>query len=434
MGLGHFGGGVAATRWTARQGAVVTLTDLADQRVLADSLAAVADVPIGRIHLGGHQEDDFRHAEVVVVNPAVRPGNPFLKIAAEAGARLTSEIELFLEACPAKVVGVTGTNGKSTTAAMIAAILRADARRVWLGGNIGGSLLEQLEQIEPDDWVVLELSSFQLWHSSRGARMPQVAVVTNCSPNHLNWHGSYEHYVTAKQRILTGQSTDDLAVLNTLDPEVGSWQHLVQGRRLPPVRASEIPDLPVPGEHNRINAACAAAAALGIGCNRQSVDEGLASFSALPGRLEMIAVIGGRRFYNDTTATTPDSTIAALEALDGDTWLLAGGSDKGIDFGPLTAAIARRARGAAFFGAVREVLHGQVVARSPYFTSTATETIDGALRWCWDRSRPGDSIVLSPACASHDQFQNFRARGAKYLELIRALAEPIDRTLPTPID
>lgn len=173
LGLGHFGGGVAAARWLARQGAVVTVTDLADENTLADSLALLADVPIAALHLGGHREDDFRDADLIVVNPAVRPSSPWLQAAHRSNARLSTELELFIENCPARIVGVTGSNGKSTTAAMIAAILKAGGRRTFLGGNLGGSLLDQLPQIRPDDWVVLEISSFQLWHLRRRRRYPR---------------------------------------------------------------------------------------------------------------------------------------------------------------------------------------------------------------------------------------------------------------------
>ena len=298
MGLGHFGGGVAAARWLARQGAVVTVTDLADETMLAAAVASLKGEPIAALHLGGHREEDFRQTDLVVVNPAVRPGNPFLQIARDGGARLSSEIELFLEACPARMIGVTGSNGKSTTAAMTAAILRADGRPTWLGGNLGGSLLDRLPEMRRDGWVALELSSFQLWHLSSHAPLPQLAVVTGCSPNHLDWHGTYEHYVAAKQRILTGQTGGDLAVLNTYDAEVATWGSLGQGRLLPLPPLSDIPPLAVPGEHNRINAACAAAAAAGAGCDAAAIRRGLESFHGLPQRLERFAVVAGRSFYN----------------------------------------------------------------------------------------------------------------------------------------
>ena len=418
MGLGHFGAAVAAARWLARQGAVVTVTDLADQTTLAAAVASLRGEPIAALHLGGHREEDFRRTDLVVVNPAVRPGNPFLQIARDCGARLSSEIELFLEACPARMIGVTGSNGKSTTAAMTAAILQADDRPTWLGGNLGGSLLDRLPEIGRDDWVVLELSSFQFHHLSAGATLPQLAVVTGCSPNHLDWHGSYEHYVAAKQRILTGQTDGGMAVLNTHDPEVATWGRLVKGRLLPLPPLCDMPPLAVPGEHNRINAACAAAAAAGAGCDAAAIRRGLASFRGLPQRLERIAVIDGRSFYNDSAATTPQSTIAALQSLDQPVWLLAGGRNKGFDFTPLCAEVARHARGAAFFGSCGQQLRGLAAAVAPAFPCTARETLAEALDWCWQRSRPGEAILLSPACASTDQFLNFRQRGERFVELV----------------
>jgi UDP-N-acetylmuramoylalanine--D-glutamate ligase len=422
MGLGHFGGGVAAARWLARQGAQVTVTDLANETTLADALAQLTDVPIAQYHLGGHREDDFRQAELVVVNPAVRPGNRFVQAAVDRGVRLSTEIELFMTACPGRIVGVTGSNGKSTTTAMAAAILQADGRRTWLGGNLGGSLLERLPEMTATDWVVLELSSFQLWAMRPDARMPHVAILTNCTPNHLDWHGSFEHYVAAKQRILVDQQTDDLAVVNTFDPEVGSWVRLVRGLRVPLVSLATIPTLPVPGMHNRINAACAATAALAIGCDPKAVEMGLTSFSALPQRLEQVAVIEGRRFYNDSSATTPESALVALQSVPGSIWLLAGGADKGSDFHPLTSAIAQQAAGAAFFGKVRDTLYQQVVGQRPGFPCLAAETLAEALAWCWRQSQPGDAILLSPACSSHDQFQNFRRRGEQFVAFVRQLA------------
>jgi UDP-N-acetylmuramoylalanine--D-glutamate ligase len=429
MGLGHFGGGVAAARWLAAHGAQVTVTDVADEQSLADSLACLVGARIAEFHLGGHRPQDFARTDLVVVNPAVRPGNPLLDLARAAGARLTTEIELFVDACPAKLIGVTGSNGKSTTAGMIAAILQAQGIRTWLGGNIGLSLLDQLDRMTGDDWVVLEVSSFQLRHAGNGARMPHVAVVTNCTPNHLDWHESFSDYVAAKQRILTGQADDDLAVLNTFDPESAGWDRLVRGqlKSLPPLES--LPELSQPGQHNRINAACAAAAATAAGCGEEAIRGGLSGFRGLPQRLEWFAVVDGRLFYNDSTATTPESTVAALESLDGRVWLLAGGRDKGFDSGSgsgvdnLVQTTIRCAAGAAFFGSVANMLRDHVAARDREFPCASAETMEEALAWTWPRSRPGDSIVLSPGFSSHDQFQNFRQRGEKFAELVSAMAE-----------
>ena len=435
MGLGCFGGGAAAARWLATQGAEVTVTDIAEKEILADSLDELKDVHIAGLHLGGHREEDFHNAELVVVNPAVRPGNPLLEITRQAGAKIDTEIGLFLRACPARVIGVTGSNGKSTTAAMIAAILKAQGFRAWLGGNIGGSLLGKLSEIGPDDWAVLELSSFQLWHTAADVPMPQIAVVTECRPNHLDWHGNYAEYVAAKQRFVGGTwaevegdspifaaqklgQSPGIVVLNTHDAEVGSWGGLVQGRQLVLPPLDELPRLQLPGRHNRINAACAAAAAKAAGCDQRAIQSGLANFRGLPQRLEWFAVIDGRRFYNDSTATTPEATTAALESLDGPIWLLAGGADKGCDFGPLVKAIARRTCGVALFGSVAEMLHDRITAENPSLPCAALRTMDESLGWCWERSRPGDLVLLSPACSSHDQFRNFRERGERFVALV----------------
>ena len=427
MGLGHFGGGVAAARWLAQRGARVTITDLADEDTLAESLALLADLPIAAFLLGGHREDAFCSADLVIVNPAVRPTSPWLHLVRQTSARLLTEIELFLENCPASVIGVTGSNGKSTTAAMIASILRADDRPTFLGGNIGGSLLDQLPHIGRDDWVVLELSSFQLFHFTPAARMPHVAVVTSCSPNHLDWHGRFPDYMAAKKRILMGQTPSDFAVLNTFDAEAASWAPLVRGRQIPLPDLDKLPPLTVLGAHNRLNAACAAAAATAVGCRSESIRRGLAQFRALPQRLEWCGTVEGRRFCNDSTATTPEATIAALRSLDAPFWLIAGGKSKGCDFGPLASEIVRRACGAALFGAVREELCPRLATEQPRFPCAAMETIDEAFDWCWRRSQPGDAIVLSPGCASTDQFRNFWQRGQRFVGLVDQLANPFNR-------
>ncbi len=423
MGLGHFGGAVAAARWLARQGARVTITDTASEEILVESLRMLHGEPIAAYHLGGHRVEDFEHSDLVVVNPAVRPDNPFLEAAAVSGVPIRSETSLFLEFCSAPVIGVTGTNGKSTTAAMTAAILRTDGRRVHLGGNIGRSLLGDVDQIAPDDWVVLEISSFQLHYLEAGSRFPEVAVVTNCVPNHLDWHGSFANYTADKQRILTGQKDRDQAVINTFDPEVAGWVPLVRGKWLPPASFDAVLPLAVPGLHNRCNAACAATAAQSVGCGEASIYRGLASYRSLSDRLEPVGVVDGRKFFNDSSSTTPESTIAALEALEGPIWLLAGGSDKGADFGPMCHRIAARATGAALYGAVADVLHSRILHIRPAFPCAAVATMNEAVQWCWRHSRPGESIVLSPGCASRDQFQNYRARGAHFAGLIRAMLE-----------
>jgi UDP-N-acetylmuramoylalanine--D-glutamate ligase len=431
LGLGRHGGGVAAARWLAGQGAIVTVVDRADATELADSIAALADVDIADWRLGRHHERDFEDAtlddtdlckvDLVVVNPAVRPGHPLVARASARGARITSELELFLERCPGQLIGVTGSNGKSTTAAMIAAILHADGRSAYLGGNIGRSLLADLDAMTSDSWVVLEISSFQLAWLSRECRLPGIAVLTNFTANHLDWHGTIVNYAAAKQRLFSGQGTNNTAVadLSTLDAE---WTSILRGKVVTPVAAGQLPALRVPGLHNRSNAALAAAAALAAGCSPATIEAGLCEYAGLPHRLELVAMVTGREFYNDSMATTPESTIAAMTTFSGRCWLLVGGYDKGIDMSALLSALPRHACGVAFYGASGPRLHEQWITMSgSTCPSGRCETLDAALDWCWQRAQSGEAIILSPACASYDQFVDYRARGERFRALVRTM-------------
>ncbi len=421
MGLGRHGGGLAAARYLARLGARVTISDAADGDTLKESIEQLRDVPIAELKLGGHDEADFRTAEFVVVNPAVRREHRCLQVACQSGARLTSEIELFLRACPARVIGVTGSNGKSTTCSMLAAMFTADGRRAWLGGNIGKSLLGELSQIAANDWVVLELSSFQLAHLSDHAPLPQIAVVTNFTPNHLDWHGHLDDYRRAKRRIVREQSPSGVVVLNPHDAQVAEWSSPASGQTRAAWPLEAIPILAVPGVHNRHNAACAAAAAETAGVGKMAINSALRNFRGLDHRLQFVAEVAGRRFYNDSKSTTPQATIAALAALDGPLWLLSGGHPKDAHFEELARAVVQRARGAGLFGQARESLQTCLQAQRAGFNALATEQLADALDWCWRQSQSGDVILLSPACASYDQFRDFEARGETYCRCVAAL-------------
>jgi UDP-N-acetylmuramoylalanine--D-glutamate ligase len=421
MGLGRHGGGLGAARYLARHGAQVTVTDLADESALADSIRALADVPIARWRLGGHEETDFASAEWLVVNPAVRPDHPLVQLAQRSGARVTSEIELFLDACPSRIVGVTGSNGKSSTATMIADILKLSGNRTWLGGNLGGSLLDDVDRMQADDLVVLELSSFQLYWLRPDCPMPNVAVVTNCTPNHLDWHGSPEHYAKAKQRLLRGQSADGIAILDRHAPGLGSWAELARGRVQEPWPESKLPSLAVEGGHQRFNAGCAAAAAAALGCSADVICQGLIHHRGLKHRLEFLGEIAGRRVYNDSKSTTPEATKAALATCPKPIWLLAGGLSKGIDLGGLAETIVKEACGAALFGDCGNELHAFVLERAPNFPCRDFPTLGEALSWCWSKSEAGATIVLSPACASHDQYRDYHHRGDAFVALVHAL-------------
>lgn len=437
MGLGRFGGGLGAARWLVSQGADVRITDMAGEEALAGPLEQLRDlIDAGAVslRLGGHNVADFTDTDLVVANPAVpKPWeNRFLRAAEAAGVKITTEIRLLVERLPSRdrTIGVTGTAGKSTTTAMIAHILkkslpeREPDARVWLGGNIGGSLLASLDEMTERDWVVLELSSAMLhWLNRDVGWSPATAVVTNLAPNHLDWHGTVEHYVSAKHAILARRAPSDSAVLPATLREWG-----VAGDQIIDDSVRDDIELSVPGEHNQWNAQFAlAAASLALGV--QVHPELLADFPGLPHRLQLVA--GDRdavRFVNDSKCTTPEAAILAVEAFEEDAKaagrpivrLIAGGYDKKIDLGSLER-IAPRLAGAYTIGAT-----GPVIAkRLAKCGSTPREcgTLDEAVKQSARDASPGEVVLLSPACASWDQFTNFEERGDRFAALAREHAD-----------
>lgn len=448
MGLGRFGGGVGVTRFLASRGAIVTVTDRADAELLADSIAKIQpwiDTGAVTLRLGEHVLDDFTKTELVVASPAVpKPwDNEFLNAAMNAGVRITTEIGLLVERLgdPARVVGITGSAGKSTTTAMTAHAInvflqaRNDQRACHLGGNIGGSLLDHVDDIAPGDIIVLELSSAMLHWLSQDKWSPGVAVVTNIGENHLDWHGEQQHYESCKRAIIDHQREGDTAIVPR------SLEHFAIGARSTPVvvdtaQQTEAMDglrLRLPGAHNRDNAHLASIAA-STALNRAGVDtttnecaRTLAAFKSLPHRLELVADVDGLRAYNDSKSTTPESAARAIEAIMSDMedagdggapaiHLIAGGSDKGADFAPLAEAAVRCAvvytiglTGPAIAAAVKAA-GGQVHECGDLPTAVAKSI-----------ERAGDRgvILLSPACASYDQFRSYDERGEIFTRLVR---------------
>lgn len=455
MGLGRFGGGAGAARFLAERGAQVTLTDLADEATLGDSLGQIADLKIERLRLGGHDERDFREADLIVASPAVPGDHPLLAAAEVAGVPVTTEIGLFWAHCRGRIIGVTGSVGKSTTSAMIHAVLADSGRRARLGGNIGGSLLPEVERIGAEDWVVLELSSFQLERLAPLRPRPAVAVVTNLRPNHLDRHGTLDAYRAAKQNLLRWQTPEDVAVLNADDPDVSTWPTAARpwwfGEEPPvtPARSAsegvqrgsqgvfltgldvlfrDDPNaallslsLNVPGEHHRLNAAAAAAAAFAVGIEPQAIVAALGRFPGLPHRLQTIGEFAGRLWVNDSKATTCESAIAALRSFDRPVRLIAGGADKGVDLSPLADEIARRGVTVYLSGKTGAAIASLLAERGSGLV-TQCDSFDASVAAAWADSEPGDVILLSPGCASWGQFRDYRERGDRFAKLARQLA------------
>jgi UDP-N-acetylmuramoylalanine--D-glutamate ligase len=444
FGLGSFGGGAGAVRFLADRGAVVTVTDQRPESQLVESITMLADVPVARWLLGRHEPADFDSAELVVVNPAIKREHPLLVRCRDRGVPLTSEMNLFWQHNRGTILAVTGSNGKSTTTALLHKIVRQTGRTCWLGGNLGRSLLPQVDDITADDLVVLELSSFQLTDLDRLQVSPHVAVVTNFTPNHLDWHGTVDEYRRAKQSILRWQQPCDVAVLNADDADVREWP--VSGQRrwfgLQPqdgegafdhgdyavVRIADVEHrlplgewLKLPGRHNRANALAATMAAMSVGATHDHVRIGLETYEPLPHRLQRVGEAAGRRFYNDSLATTPESALVALDAFTEPIVLLAGGYDKQVDLAAFAAGIAMRTKAVALMGQTAPMLE-TLIRRQPTVNTVCSSSLPNfatAFAWAVAQSSPGDVVVLSPGCASYDWFCNFADRGEQFTGLVR---------------
>lgn len=454
MGLGRFGGGVGVTRWLAQQGAHVTATDTASPEKLAESVEQIRG-PNVTLRLGEHREEDFRSHDLVVASPAVPFESPYLKIAADSGVPITSEICLFAERCPAKVVGITGSVGKSTSSAMTHHVLDQAARRglgwwkkAWLGGNIGKSLLDSLEGIGREDIVVLELSSFQLEYLGRAGWSPHVALLTNLAPNHLDRHGTFANYVAAKMNILRHQDPagdhviicdEDATLREQMVGLLGDlhlvWRYRVNKAGEPEV-VREFADEPsphdvaatwegfappLPGRHNVLNAAAAFAIGQALGLPRKGWPNLLEGFAGLPHRLQFVREVASVRYYNDSKATTPEAARKAFESFDGNVVGIVGGSDKKIDLGEFGQLLVDRTRAVICIGEIKEILVKEISCRAKSPTQPLLKTADGfdaAVRLARDLARPGEVVLLSPGTASYDMFSNYEQRGDRFRQIV----------------
>ncbi|MCA8959076.1 MAG: UDP-N-acetylmuramoyl-L-alanine--D-glutamate ligase [Planctomycetes bacterium] len=448
FGLGRFGGGLGAVRFFCDRGAEVTVTDRASAQELADSLEQLSALPIHTYQLGRHVESDFRRAQWVVVNPAVPPHNAFLDIARRSGAVLVTEMDLFLRWCPSRwIAGITGTNGKSTTTDLTYRMLQASGLRAHLGGNIGRSLLCEIDAIEPDDRVVVELSSFQLERLQPDTPRPRAVAITHYSPNHLDWHGTEDEYLAAKGRLLSAVGVEDgIAALPADQPHYARWSAYAKPRRIIPFAGDHVPptgcgvdehwltrtdesgridsfvDLaptPLRGKATRANAACATAIAGHLGATVGGITRAILDFRALPHRQEIVGRARGLQFINDSKATTPEATASALEAYAPDVVVIAGGSSKGVSFEILARALTRHARVLVVYGATAEEIERCAIdAGFPNERIARHDTLPEAFRAALRLSQPGDTVLLSPACASFDQFTNYEERGDLFRRLV----------------
>jgi UDP-N-acetylmuramoylalanine--D-glutamate ligase len=436
LGLGRFAGGVEVARFLAAEGAHCTVSDAAPRSAL-EAAAEEAEALGARLVFGPQTPALLDDCDGIIASPAIPFDHPLLAAAFARGVPITTESCLVLAYAPAPVFGVTGTKGKSTTSTLLAGILAAAGYRTHLGGNIGRPLVAQLTDMQPQDRVVMELSSFQLWWAARAGLAPRIAVMTNLFPDHLDRHGSFAAYAAAKRACFEGQGAEGVAVLPAGDEAVaaagfleagagrrvlhgaGTAYHLADGALVCEGRVIPSHGLPLRGAHNHRNMLAAAAAArTDPGVVLDAVVDGLRGTTPLPHRLQPIAEIGGVQYVDDSNATNPESTRCALDAFPGPLVLLLGGKDKGIDLTPLLDEVRTRARAVVGIGTTGPTLVA-ALGDGPA-TETATD-MRTAVAAAARLARPGDVVLLSPASSSLDQYASFAVRGDAFQAAVEQL-------------
>lgn len=446
MGLGTRGGGVGVARWLVAQGVIVTVTDARPAAALESSLALLSDLPI-RFVLGGHEAADFTSADLVVRNPGVPRRAKMLEMARDAGVPIEMEMTLFLRNCPAPVIGITGTKGKTTTATLCAAMLRAWDQRTVLAGNMGVSALGQLAAVDASTPVVLELSSWQVEGLIEHRLSPHIAVITNIAEDHLDHYDGFADYAATKRGLIRFQDESDVAILNAADSEVWRAASETSARIVPFGNASgsshaasfdnehlfwrdddrtysfaRPSGLAFAGDHGGLNAVAAMAASLIRGATPEAVEAGLVGFSGVRDRMEQVAEVDGILYVNDTAATAPAATQAALSSLTGRrVHLILGGSDKKLDLQPLAASAARAASLHLLAGTATTRLQPLLDA-ADLDRPTVYDDMSAVVAAAASAAATGDVVLLSPGCASFGLFQDEFERGQRFRDAVALIA------------
>ena len=431
--------GMATALFCAARGARVTATDTRTESELDAAVAELRKAGVG-LELAGHRQALIQGADLIIPSPGVPADAPLLQSARSKGVTIWSEIELASRFLKGRLIGITGSNGKTTTTSLIEHILRKAGFSTILAGNIGTPLISCVEKTSDKTITIAELSSFQLELVEKFR--PNISVFLNLTPDHLDRHHTLESYAAAKARIFENQTEADSAVLNADDPGTTPYapakpqlfwfsrkQRVAQGAF---VRGNDIlfrfegteekvlklADIPLAGSHNVENVLAAVAATRLAGAQPAAVAKGVRSFAGVEHRLEFVAEIGGVRFYNDSKATNVDATLKALDAFPGRILIILGGKDKGSDYTVLQPRLREKAVLALLIGAAASKIEKQIAG------SVAIEqagTIERAVETAANAARPGDVVLLAPACASFDQFQNYEHRGRVFKELVRQL-------------
>jgi UDP-N-acetylmuramoylalanine--D-glutamate ligase len=436
--------GRAAADFFRRRGALVTVSDVRPPWAFAEQIPELLERHIG-IEFGQHGVGTFLSQDVVVASPGVPWDLPALAAARERGVPVVAEVEAASWFLKGSLLGVTGSNGKTTTTSLIGRMLEASRIPTWVGGNIGRPLVSMIDEVTDDGAVVVELSSFQL--EGIECLRPHVAVMLNVTPNHLDRHPSFETYREAKARIFRNQMETDYAVLNADDAtimELANAPGRVRARKVFFSRNSDLPDgvmvsrgqvvyrvrhlerplfsqrdVRLRGEFNFENVLAATAAACVMGADFEAIARAVHDFRGVEHRLEYVGDVLGVEFFNDSKATSVDATVKALGAFERGVHLILGGKDKGAPYAPLIPLLRNRVREVLLIGAAARRIERELAGAVELAPSGDLET---AMRRAFERALPGDVVLLSPACSSYDQFADFEERGRKFKEIVESLA------------
>ena len=405
--------GVALARHLTGAGERVRVIDSKPAPELEHTLAQL--VPGVEVSVGGYDERVLDGVDAVYASPGVPWDSELLNLARAAGITVSSEIDLFLRLCPGTVVGITGTNGKTTTTTLTGTVLAAGDKPVIVGGNIGETVLDRLEEITPEHWVVLELSSFQL--ESVEKPHVHVGVILNITPDHLDRHGTFEHYVDLKARVIEFASPTDFAVLNGRDEVVRRLAGRTDAKVVWFDQHRPAPPIALPGRHNLDNALAAAAVGRIAGLSDDTIDNAIRSFRGVEHRLELVGEWEGVRWYNDSKATNPDAARVALRAFPNTpVVLIAGGYGSGFELGPWVVEVLANVESVVLIGASADLLAEQLRGhRKVLRAKDLEEAIDVAA----SLARPGGVVLLSPAYKSFDMFKDYEDRGRRFKALVR---------------
>jgi len=439
VGLGK--SGLAAARFLKSKGAKVTVSDARPATLIAE-LPALLDEGIS-VEAGSHGLLTFRRQDLIVVSPGVPADVPELKQVRAMGMRIIGEMELGAAFLQGEIVAITGSNGKTTTTTLVGEILKASGGPVLVGGNIGTPVTEMVAASTKDTWSVLEVSSFQL--ETVEAFKPKIALVLNITPDHLDRHGSFKAYAAAKARITEFQTNDDFLVLNAEDVNTqlvaaktkaqifwfsakrqikqGAFVHgesilfaAKEGGKPEPVMP--VAEIPLAGAHNVENVLAAVCAGHLAGVAAETIRAAVRAFKAVEHRLEFVRELGGVKYYNDSKATNVDAAMKAVESFDGGVHLILGGKDKDSNYAVMGQLLRERVKTVITIGSAAEKIERELAG---VVKIEAAETMQRAVTLAHEQAGAGDTVLLAPACASFDQFENYEHRGRVFKELVMAL-------------